>query len=43
MAEEVKFIEFQEVANAPKIAVPADFSEDEIKPGGITIKNNCVF
>jgi len=31
MAEEVKFIEFQEVANAPKIAVPADFSEDQIK------------
>ena len=31
MAEEVKFIEFQEVPNAPKIAVPADFSEDEIK------------
>ena len=31
MAEEVKFIEFQEVPNAPKIAVPADFSEDQIK------------
>ena len=30
MAEEIKFIEFNEVPNAPKISVPANLSDEEI-------------
>ena len=30
MAENVKFIEFEKVPNAPKLAVPADFSQEQI-------------
>ena len=30
MAEDIKFIEFEKVPNAPKIAVPADFSQEQI-------------
>jgi hypothetical protein len=31
MAEEIKFIEFSEVPNAPRISVPADLSDEDIK------------
>ena len=30
MVENVKFIEFEKVPNAPKLAVPADFSQEQI-------------
>ena len=30
MAENVKFVEFEKVPNAPKLAVPADFSQEQI-------------
>ena len=30
MAEEVKFIEFTEVPGAPKLSIPASFSEEDI-------------
>ena len=31
MAEEIKFIEFSEVPNAPRVSVPADLSDEDLK------------